>query len=40
MVWPVPELVALSSEHVTLEPGDVLLTTTPSGVGLSRGEWL
>jgi 2-keto-4-pentenoate hydratase/2-oxohepta-3-ene-1,7-dioic acid hydratase in catechol pathway len=40
MVWPVDELVSLISEHVTLEPGDVILTGTPSGVGLSRGEWL
>jgi 2-keto-4-pentenoate hydratase/2-oxohepta-3-ene-1,7-dioic acid hydratase in catechol pathway len=40
MVWSVPELVSLISEHVTLEPGDVVLTGTPSGVGLSRGEWM
>jgi 2-keto-4-pentenoate hydratase/2-oxohepta-3-ene-1,7-dioic acid hydratase in catechol pathway len=32
--------VSLISEHVTLEPGDVVLTGTPSGVGLSRGEWM
>lgn len=40
MIWPVPELVARISEHVTLEPGDVVLTGTPSGVGLATGTWL
>ncbi|HEY5857571.1 MAG TPA: fumarylacetoacetate hydrolase family protein [Aldersonia sp.] len=39
MIWPVPELVARISEHVTLEPGDVVLTGTPAGVGLSTGVW-
>jgi 2-keto-4-pentenoate hydratase/2-oxohepta-3-ene-1,7-dioic acid hydratase in catechol pathway len=37
MIWPVPELVSRISEHVTLEPGDVVLTGTPAGVGLSTG---
>jgi 2-keto-4-pentenoate hydratase/2-oxohepta-3-ene-1,7-dioic acid hydratase in catechol pathway len=40
MIWPVPELVSRISEHVTLEPGDVVLTGTPAGVGLSTGVWL
>lgn len=40
MIWPVAELIALVSEHVTLEPGDVLMTGTPSGVGLATGTWL
>lgn len=40
MIWPVPELVARISEHVTLEPGDVVLTGTPAGVGLRTGTWL
>jgi 2-keto-4-pentenoate hydratase/2-oxohepta-3-ene-1,7-dioic acid hydratase in catechol pathway len=39
MIWPVPELVSQISEHVTLEPGDVVLTGTPAGVGLSTGVW-
>jgi 2-keto-4-pentenoate hydratase/2-oxohepta-3-ene-1,7-dioic acid hydratase in catechol pathway len=39
MIWPVPELVARISEHLTLEPGDVVLTGTPAGVGLSTGVW-
>jgi 2-keto-4-pentenoate hydratase/2-oxohepta-3-ene-1,7-dioic acid hydratase in catechol pathway len=25
---------------VTLEPGDVIMTGTPAGVGLSTGTWL
>jgi 2-keto-4-pentenoate hydratase/2-oxohepta-3-ene-1,7-dioic acid hydratase in catechol pathway len=37
MIWPVPELVSRISEHVTLEPGDVVMTGTPAGVGLSTG---
>jgi 2-keto-4-pentenoate hydratase/2-oxohepta-3-ene-1,7-dioic acid hydratase in catechol pathway len=40
MIWPVPELVSRISEHVTLEPGDVVLTGTPAGVGLSTGTWV
>jgi 2-keto-4-pentenoate hydratase/2-oxohepta-3-ene-1,7-dioic acid hydratase in catechol pathway len=33
LVFPVYELVAYISSIMTLEPGDVLLTGTPSGVG-------
>jgi 2-keto-4-pentenoate hydratase/2-oxohepta-3-ene-1,7-dioic acid hydratase in catechol pathway len=40
MIWPVPELVSRISEHVTLEPGDVVLTGTPAGVGLSTGVYV
>jgi len=40
LVWSVPELVSLISEHVTLEPGDVVLPGTPAGVGLSTGTWM
>jgi 2-keto-4-pentenoate hydratase/2-oxohepta-3-ene-1,7-dioic acid hydratase in catechol pathway len=40
MIWPVPELVSRISEHLTLEPGDVVLTGTPAGVGLSTGTWM
>ena len=40
MIWPVPELVSRISEHITLEPGDVVLTGTPAGVGLSTGTWM
>jgi 2-keto-4-pentenoate hydratase/2-oxohepta-3-ene-1,7-dioic acid hydratase in catechol pathway len=33
MIYPVDELVSILSRHVTLEPGDVILTGTPAGVG-------
>jgi 2-keto-4-pentenoate hydratase/2-oxohepta-3-ene-1,7-dioic acid hydratase in catechol pathway len=39
MVFSVPELVAFASSIMTLEPGDVILTGTPPGVGsLSVGD--
>ena len=34
------EQIAAISEHVTVEPGDVIMTGTPAGVGLSTGTWL
>jgi 2-keto-4-pentenoate hydratase/2-oxohepta-3-ene-1,7-dioic acid hydratase in catechol pathway len=37
MICPVAELIAAASRTVTLEPGDVLLTGTPSGVGAGQG---
>ncbi|MBZ0332334.1 fumarylacetoacetate hydrolase family protein [Halomonas sp. ANAO-440] len=38
MLFPVPTLVAEMSRHFTLQPGDVILTGTPEGVGeLPRG---
>ena len=38
MLFPVPALVAEMSRHFTLQPGDVVLTGTPAGVGpLPRG---
>ena len=40
MVCPVAELIAAASEIVTLEPGDVIATGTPSGVGAGRGLYL
>jgi 2-keto-4-pentenoate hydratase/2-oxohepta-3-ene-1,7-dioic acid hydratase in catechol pathway len=40
MICPVAELVSAVSEVVTLEPGDVITTGTPSGVGAGRGLFL
>ncbi len=41
MSWPIAELVAWVSAVMTLEPGDVLLTGTPAGVGpLADGDRL
>jgi 2-keto-4-pentenoate hydratase/2-oxohepta-3-ene-1,7-dioic acid hydratase in catechol pathway len=33
MIWPVDELLAYISTVMTLEPGDLVLTGTPAGVG-------
>lgn len=33
MIWKVPEIVASLSRFFTLEPGDLIFTGTPSGVG-------
>jgi 2-keto-4-pentenoate hydratase/2-oxohepta-3-ene-1,7-dioic acid hydratase in catechol pathway len=40
MISPVAELIAAASQVVTLEPGDVIVTGTPSGVGAGRGRYL
>jgi len=36
MVFPVSQLIAYISSIMTLEPGDVILTGTPAGVGLLK----
>ena len=39
MIWSVPEIIALLSEYVSLQPGDLIYTGTPDGVGpLLRGD--
>ncbi|WP_433046664.1 fumarylacetoacetate hydrolase family protein [Dactylosporangium sp. CS-033363] len=40
MIFSVAELIAHASRLMTLEPGDVILTGTPSGVGAATGEYL
>ena len=40
MVFDVAELVAWCSQFMTLEPGDIIATGTPSGVGSGRGVFL
>jgi 2-keto-4-pentenoate hydratase/2-oxohepta-3-ene-1,7-dioic acid hydratase in catechol pathway len=40
MICTVAELVSEASQRITLEPGDVISTGTPSGVGSSRGLYL
>jgi 2,4-didehydro-3-deoxy-L-rhamnonate hydrolase len=40
MIWTVREQVAYLSTIVTLEPGDVIATGTPTGVGMARGIFL
>ena len=36
MIWSVPELIEYISRSITLEPGDIIATGTPSGVGIHR----
>jgi 2-keto-4-pentenoate hydratase/2-oxohepta-3-ene-1,7-dioic acid hydratase in catechol pathway len=36
MIYSVAQLVAFASQSMTLMPGDVILTGTPSGVGAVR----
>jgi acylpyruvate hydrolase len=36
LVFPVRALIAILSECMTLEPGDVVVTGTPAGVGFAR----
>jgi 2-keto-4-pentenoate hydratase/2-oxohepta-3-ene-1,7-dioic acid hydratase in catechol pathway len=36
MIWGVPELIEFVSRAITLEPGDVIATGTPAGVGVFR----
>lgn len=40
MVVTIPRLVAAASRLFTLEAGDVILTGSPAGVGMPRGEFL
>jgi len=36
LIFKIPELVAYLSSAFTLEPGDVVSTGTPAGVGFAR----
>lgn len=40
LITGVPEIIATASRYFTLEPGDVIATGTPAGVGHTRGERL
>jgi 2-keto-4-pentenoate hydratase/2-oxohepta-3-ene-1,7-dioic acid hydratase in catechol pathway len=40
MIHPVADVVSFVSHLMTLEPGDVIATGTPSGVGLATGNYL
>jgi len=37
MIFNIPEVIAFISEIMTLEPGDIIATGTPAGVGTSDG---
>ena len=36
LIFGVPELIEFLSQTITLEPGDVIATGTPPGVGFAR----
>ncbi len=40
MIFDIPEIISILSEGMTLEPGDVIATGTPSGVGMTDPEKL
>ena len=40
MIYSVAEQIARASELMTLDPGDVVLTGTPAGVGVPKGTFL
>jgi 2-keto-4-pentenoate hydratase/2-oxohepta-3-ene-1,7-dioic acid hydratase in catechol pathway len=40
MIFNTAEQIAHISTMVTLSPGDVIMTGTPSGVGMGRGRFL
>jgi 2,4-didehydro-3-deoxy-L-rhamnonate hydrolase len=40
LIFPVPELVAYLSTICTLQPGDLVFTGTPAGVGAARNRFL
>lgn len=40
MIWNIEEQIAYLSTIVTLEPGDVIATGTPAGVGMGKGTFL
>jgi len=39
LIWPVPDIISIASRSMTLQPGDLIMTGTPEGVGpLRRGD--
>jgi 2-keto-4-pentenoate hydratase/2-oxohepta-3-ene-1,7-dioic acid hydratase in catechol pathway len=40
MIYPVADIVSFLSHIMTLEPGDIIATGTPSGVALATGNYL
>jgi fumarylpyruvate hydrolase len=33
LIWSVPEIISILSHSITLQPGDIIMTGTPEGVG-------
>ncbi|WP_148227574.1 fumarylacetoacetate hydrolase family protein [Fulvimarina pelagi] len=41
MIWKVPEMISILSEYFELQPGDMIMSGTPSGVGpVEKGQTL
>ncbi len=40
LIFSIPELISRISAWMTLEPGDIISTGTPSGVGMARKPWV
>jgi len=40
LITPIPEIISQLSQVCTLEPGDVIATGSPAGVGISDGRYL
>ena len=41
LIWKVPEMISYLSSLFTLQPGDIIMTGTPAGVGaVVRGDVL
>jgi fumarylpyruvate hydrolase len=39
LIWPVPDIISIASRSMELQPGDLIMTGTPEGVGpVNRGE--
>lgn len=39
LIWPVPDIIGIASRSMALQPGDLIMTGTPEGVGpLRRGD--
>jgi len=39
LIWPVPDIISIASRSMALQPGDLIMTGTPEGVGpLERGD--
>ncbi|MEC2132308.1 fumarylacetoacetate hydrolase family protein [Brevibacillus centrosporus] len=36
LLFPIPTLISYVSSFTTLEPGDVIVTGTPGGIGMKR----
>ncbi|HEY8613341.1 MAG TPA: fumarylacetoacetate hydrolase family protein [Roseomonas sp.] len=39
LIWPVPDIIAIASRSMVLQPGDIIMTGTPENVGpIQRGD--